>query len=325
MKSKAPALRPNSLPAAKKRLPLGRFLRFLRGRFVSTSTIFAPAKLNLFLAITGRRTDGFHDLVSVVAQLAIGDTLSLVAAEGWTMTSDSADVPVDETNLVLKAARAFATATGDGRGGCFHLEKRSPVGAGLGGGSSDAVAALRLLNARLAQPLGLERLTEIAASLGSDCPLFLHDGPVVMRGRGERVERLPERAVARLQGRRVLVFKPAFGISTPWAYGQLAAGAPGSYRPAADAEAVLAQWIEGEEPAERLLWNGMEPPVFRKFVAIPTLLDELRANFGLAPRLSGSGSACYALVEKGYNLAPVVEAIREAWGDSAFILDTYLR
>lgn len=294
-------------------------------RFVSTSSIFAPAKLNLFLAITGRRPDGFHELVSVVAQLALGDTLQLEPAEGWSMTCGSSDVPVDETNLVLKAARAFAAATGERRGGRFHLEKRTPVGAGLGGGSSDAVAALRLLNARRAQPLETRPLTELAASLGSDCPLFLADGPLVMRGRGERVELLPQRAARRLSGRRVLIFKPAFGISTPWAYGQLAAGAPASYRPAAEVEAALARWIEGEDPAETLLWNGMEEAVFRKFVAIPTLLDELRSAFGLAARLSGSGSACYVLVEKDYDVSPVMQAIRNAWGESAFLMDTYLR
>lgn len=292
---------------------------------MSTSSIFAPAKLNLFLAITGRRPDGFHDLVSVVTQLALGDTLQLEPAEDWSMTCGSSDVPGDETNLVLKAARAFAAATGEPQGGHFYLEKRTPVGAGLGGGSSDAVAALRLLNARRARPLGAKSLTELAASLGSDCPLFLVDGPVVMRGRGERVELLPHRAARRLSGRRVLIFKPAFGVSTPWAYGQLAAAAPASYRSAVEAEAALARWIEGEDPAETLLWNGMEAPVFRKFVAIPTLLDELRTAFGLEARLSGSGSACYVLVEKEYDVTPLMQAIRDAWGESAFLMDTYLR
>ncbi len=292
---------------------------------MSTSSIFAPAKLNLFLAITGRRPDGFHELVSVVAQLALGDTLRLEAADDWTLTCGSGDVPVDESNLVLKAARAFAAATGERGGGRFHLEKRTPVGAGLGGGSSDAVAALRLLNARRAEPLATRQLAELAASLGSDCPLFLADGPVVMRGRGERVELLAARAARRLSGRRALIFKPAFAISTPWAYGQLVAGAPASYRPTVEAEAALARWVEGDGPAEALLWNGMEEAVFRKFVAIPTLLDELRSAFGLEARLSGSGSACYVLVDKEYDLAPIVQAIRNAWGESAFLMDTYLR
>ena len=127
-----------------------------RQRGMSALTIFAPAKLNLFLAITGRRADGFHDLVSVVAPVDVGDTLRVtgVADGKFALSCDDAAVPVDETNLVLKAARAFGRATGWTGGARFGLEKRIPVGAGLGGGSSDAVAALRGLNALAGEPLG---------------------------------------------------------------------------------------------------------------------------------------------------------------------------
>jgi 4-diphosphocytidyl-2-C-methyl-D-erythritol kinase len=203
----------------------------------------------------------------------------------------------------------------------FALEKRIPMGAGLGGGSSDAVAALRALNILAGPDRALARpaLADLAATLGSDCPLFLADGPVIMRGRGERIEPLPESAARRLRGRRVLVFKPGFGIATPWAYGRLAATAPGSYLPAAAAEARLAAWLEAQEAAgEELLFNTMEAPAFAKFVALPTLLDQLRGEFGLQPRMSGSGSACFALLPENLDAAPVIGAVRRAWGASAF-------
>jgi 4-diphosphocytidyl-2-C-methyl-D-erythritol kinase len=295
---------------------------------MSALSIFAPAKLNLFLAITGRRADGFHDLVSVVATVDVGDTLRVTsAADGkFALSCDDAAVPVDETNLVLKAARAFAGATGWTGGASFGLEKRIPMGAGLGGGSSDAVAALRGLNALGGGPLGPGRLAEVAATLGSDCPLFLHGGPVVMRGRGERVEALPAGAAARLRGRRVLIFKPGFGIATPWAYGQMAAGAPESYVPAAEAEGRLAAWVErAEAPAEELLFNGMERVAFAKFVALPTLLEQLRGRFGVAARMSGSGSACFALLAEDAPGAAIREAIRAAWGASAFVIEARLQ
>ncbi len=298
-----------------------------RQRGMSALTIFAPAKLNLFLAITGRRADGFHDLVSVVAPVDVGDTLRVtgVADGKFALSCDDAAVPVDETNLVLKAARAFGRATGWTGGARFGLEKRIPVGAGLGGGSSDAVAALRGLNALAGEPLGPGRLAEVAATLGSDCPLFLPGGPVVMRGRGERVEALAAGAAARLRGRRVLIFKPGFGIATPWAYGQMAAGAPGSYVPAAEAEGRLAAWIErAEAPAEALLFNGMERVAFAKFVALPTLLEQLRGRFGVAARMSGSGSACFAVLAEDAPGAAIREAIRAAWGASAFVTEARL-
>ncbi len=299
----------------------------LVGGNVSAVEVFAPAKLNLFLAVTGRRPDGFHDLVSVAAPLTIGDTLRAEPAAEFALACDDPAVPTDGSNLVLKAAQAFAAATGWTGAARFELRKTIPMGAGLGGGSSDAVAALRALN-RLAGPayaLGPERLAAVAAQLGSDCPLFLADGPVAMRGRGERIEALPAAAAARLRGRRVLVFKPDFGIATPWAYGRLAAGAPGSYLPAEAAETRLAGWLANPAaPAEELLFNNMEPPAFAKFVALPVLLENLRRDFGLAPRMSGSGSACFALLGDDGAAAPIVAAVRAAWGPSAYAAEARL-
>ncbi len=289
---------------------------------VAPFSLFAPAKLNLFLAITGRRADGFHDLVSVVCQLDCGDTLRVEPqAAGYALACDDPAVPVDGSNLVLKAATAFAARTGWQGGAAFFLEKRTPMGAGLGGGSSDGVAALRGLD-RLTGGAHSSALPELAAGLGSDCPLFLQTAPVVMRGRGEHVERLADASATRLRGRRVLVFKPAFGIATPWAYAQLVRSAPAGYLPPAEAEARLADWLSRPDaPAEDLLFNNMEPPAFRKFLALPTLLDQLRADFGLHPRMSGSGSACFAFLGSAADAAPIIAAIRAAWGPSSWVIE----
>jgi 4-diphosphocytidyl-2-C-methyl-D-erythritol kinase len=308
-------------------------------------TVFSPAKINLFLAITGRRADGFHDLVSVVAPLAFGD--ELVAEDGdrrsetgdgrseseggeakgagrFTLACDAADVPLDETNLILKAAKLYAVTTGWDGGAHFRLTKRIPMGAGLGGGSSNAVAALRALNQLSGGRASEAQLEAMAAQLGSDCVLFLRDAPVVMRGRGERVENLSLGAAARVRGRRVLVFKPSFGIATSWAYGRMVARG-GDYLPAVDAEARLAAWIASGAPAEELLFNNMEPAAFEKFVALPVLLQKLRDEFGLAPRMSGSGSACFALLRDDQPAAPIVARIREAWGEPACVFEARLR
>lgn len=294
---------------------------------MSALSVFAPAKINLFLAITGRRADGFHDLVSVVAPVDFGDMLRVGEADGFSLACDDAALPVDESNLVLKAAAAFAEATGGKagsvRGARFFLEKRIPMGAGLGGGSSDAAAALRALNELAGTPLAPAALADVAARVGSDCALFLAGGPVVMRGRGERVEPLPGAVAARLRGRRVLIFKPAFGIATPWAYARLAAEAPASYLPAAEAEGRLAAWMSDERaPVEELLFNNMERAAFAKFIPLPTLLEELRVRFGLAARMSGSGSACFALLREETPVVGITAAIRAAWGPSAFVTET---
>lgn len=291
-------------------------------------TVFAPAKINLFLAITGRRTDGFHDLVSVVAPLQYGDDLTVTTDESgaYSLSCDNVDVPVDRTNLVLRAAELFASETGWKSGARFFLRKRVPMGAGLGGGSSDGAAALNALNELSGKRLVAERLIQLAAQLGSDCPLFLQGSACVMRGRGERLESLPQAAAARLQGRRVLVFKPSFGIATVWAYREMAAQAPSSYCPAAEAEAKLAKWLNDDSArAEDLLYNSMETVAFQKYLALPTLLAQLRSQFGVAAVMSGSGSACFALLPETAAAEPLIAAIREAWGDAAFCVETRLR
>ncbi|MBI2513772.1 MAG: 4-(cytidine 5'-diphospho)-2-C-methyl-D-erythritol kinase [Opitutae bacterium] len=294
-------------------------------------TVFSPAKINLFLAITGRRADGFHDLVSVVAPLEFGDELVAEVGERrtedagrFTLKCDAADVPVDETNLILKAAKLFARTTGWTGAAHFRLTKRIPMGAGLGGGSSNAVAALRALNQLSGGRASDAQLEAMAAQLGSDCVLFLRDAPAVMRGRGERVENLSAAAAARVRGRRVLVFKPSFGIATPWAYGRMVARG-GDYLPAAEAEARLAAWSAGGAPVEELLLNNMEPAAFEKYLALPVLLARLREEFGLAPHMSGSGSACFALLRDDQATAPIVERIRAAWGPPASAIETRLR
>lgn len=303
-------------------------------------TEFSPAKINLFLAVTGRRADGYHDLVSVAAPLDFGDELEAQSKEQgpafakasvggagsqFSLECDLAAVPRDGSNLILKAAQAFAAAAGRAGGVHFKLTKRIPLGAGLGGGSSNAVAALRVLNRLAGEPLAEAKLAGLAAGLGSDCSLFLKNAPVVMRGRGEQVEALPAAAAARLRGRRVLLFKPSFGISTPWAYDRMARGAPAHYLPAPAAEARLAGWLRGGAPAEELLFNNMEGVAFAKYGALPALLGKLRAEFGLAPRMSGSGSACFALLRDDLVAAPVVARIRECWGPTAFVREARLR
>jgi 4-diphosphocytidyl-2-C-methyl-D-erythritol kinase len=294
-------------------------------------SVFSPAKLNLFLAVTGRRADGFHDLVSLVAPLTYGDELEarlVPPADGarFSLTCDRPEVPADGTNLVLRAAEAFAVAA-NWRGAVhFKLTKRIPVGAGLGGGSSNAAAALRALNRLAGDRLDEAQLAGVAATLGSDCVLFLRQVPVVMRGRGERIEVLPEPALARLRGRRVLLFKPSFGIGTPWAYGRMIARGT-DYVAAGEAERRLAAWVGGGAPAEELLFNNMEPAAFEKYVALPLLVARLRRDFGAAVAMSGSGSACFALLkedEGGAAVTGMKQVIRDAWGDVTFVQDARL-
>jgi 4-diphosphocytidyl-2-C-methyl-D-erythritol kinase len=289
---------------------------------VDVLTLFCPAKINLFLAITGRRDDGFHHLVSVAAPLDWGDTLTIRRAEDgmFSLTCDDSEVPTGENNLVLKAARAFHEATEWSGGAHFHLQKIVPMGAGLGGGSSDAASALRGLNTLAGEPLSETGLAGIAAGVGSDCPLFLSNGPVVMRGRGEEISSFGPEVAARLGSSRLLLMKPAFGVNTAWAYGALMARAPGSYLVKAEAEAKLANWMHAPgAPLENLAYNNMEPAVWAKFLALPTLAEELRREFGLKLHMSGSGSACFVVMGPEADESAIRARVRASWGDGALV------
>lgn len=295
--------------------------------------VFAPAKINLFLAITGRRPDGFHSLVSLVSPLAWGDTLWVEESEATEsirhahdeMVCNDGTIPTDGTNLVLRAASSFRAATGWSTAVRFRLVKRTPHGAGLGGGSSDAVATLRALNLLAGRPMEETRLAALSAAIGSDCPLFFAGGPVIMRGRGEDVQPLLPEASLRLRGQRVLLFKPSFGIATAWSYARLAAEAPDSYLDAECAEAKLSAWFENPQASpEQLLFNSMEAPAFEKYLALPSLLGLLRSEFGVNPMMSGSGSACFCFLPEHMPAAPLETAIRDAWGPGAFVLETRL-
>ncbi|HUW55160.1 MAG TPA: 4-(cytidine 5'-diphospho)-2-C-methyl-D-erythritol kinase [Planctomycetota bacterium] len=150
--------------------------------------IQAPAKLNLFLEVLRKRPDGYHDIESVLQTISIYDELTLEPhGSEIRLVTDSADIPTGGDNLVVKAAELLRTHTGSASGATIRLEKRIPVSAGLGGGSSDAAATLVGLDRLWELKLPLEVLHDLAARLGSDVPFFLYGGTAICRGRGERV------------------------------------------------------------------------------------------------------------------------------------------
>ena len=286
-------------------------------------TIHSPAKVNLMLSVHGRRPDGFHELTSLMVALKFGDTLTVRirnANEDALRCSDPA-VPSGAENLVLRAASAFRERLERSVYFEFHLEKRIPMGAGLGGGSGNAVAALKGMNQLLGEPLNKETLHELAAKLGSDCPFFIDAKPAWICGRGERIEPLNASLCEQLQGVPLMLFKPNFAVNTAWAFQHLAANASENYRP----EPVDTKGLEDSIQAgvlDNLLYNSFETPVGKKYVALPTLLDQLR-NAGVACMMSGSGSSCFALPESR-SVAPkqIKEIVVDGWGEEVFWVET---
>ncbi len=265
------------------------------------------------LAVLGARPDGFHELLSLVAPTKFGDTLRAETSDGAdSLSCDMEGIPTDSSNLVLKAAELFREATGLETRFKFDLKKRVPAGAGLGGGSSNGACALMAANELCGNPLPPKSLEKIAAKMGSDCPLFLTQTPVVMRGRGEKVFALKGEARECIGRLRLLIFKPDFSISTAWAYSQMRAH-PEDYMRGDEAESALSEWLENPSVSGLPMINNMQTEAFKKFPALQAALDDVRARFRIPAMMSGSGSACFAVVN-GLEEAEIAELSRRIKG-----------
>ncbi|MCI0527315.1 MAG: 4-(cytidine 5'-diphospho)-2-C-methyl-D-erythritol kinase [Nitrospira sp.] len=178
--------------------------------------IKAPAKINLFLNILRKCPDGYHDLYSVFQMVGLYDELIFEEVpQGMTLVSTSGGLPVDDRNLVIRATRSLARATGIKSGVRVILKKKIPIGAGLGGGSSDAAATLMALNRLWRLGLSRDDLAKIGQDLGSDVPFFLHGPTAFVSGRGEKV--VP--CVLNID-RWLVIINPGFEVSTRWVYEQ---------------------------------------------------------------------------------------------------------
>jgi 4-diphosphocytidyl-2-C-methyl-D-erythritol kinase len=257
----------------------------------------SPCKVNLLLNILGKRPDGFHDLETLIHPVNLCDTLEFTrCGDGVVLTCSERSLPVDSGNLVHRAATEFLAAADIKEGVSIRLEKRIPMAAGLGGGSGNAATTLLGLNELFGRPLGLARLHELAARLGSDVPFFLQAHPAIATGRGETIE--PLGAFAALRGTAFLLIHPGFGIATAWAYREVArfpeslCGRPGRARALAGllTDASLAE-------AARRFYNSLEAPAFEKFPILQLYQEFLRTEGADASLMSGSGSTTFAVVK----------------------------
>ncbi len=285
--------------------------------------VFSPAKVNLFLGVTGKRSDGFHEIVSIVSKVGFGDMMRISVGgkrENDRLVCNMKALDCGPDNLIRKAADSFREAAHLDFGVCVELDKVIPVGAGLGGGSSNAATTLIALNDLCGHPLNESVLRKVATTLGSDVPLFLRKGPVMIRGRGEEVTELPVSLTERIAGRRILIFAPEYTISTKWAYARMAERRE-NYASADLVEAKLSGWSRKTSTWKEILYNSFEGVIFRKFPGLPTLVRELEREFDIPCLLSGSGSACFAILRSDSPVDLIYRGIQEGWGDEAFIVE----
>ncbi len=252
-------------------------------------TLSANAKINLGLRITGRRADGYHLIHTLFQEIDFGDEITLTDQFSGEITLEvtgpaAENVPTDEDNLCLRAARLFMKKTEIGRGVRVRLEKRIPAGAGLGGGSSDAAAVLKGLNELWQVNLSPAHLEAMAIELGADVPFFIHGGLQLGESTGEVLRPL-ERGLAFT----VVLVIPSFGVDTAWAYRQFVSRE--SFPPPPSFETLINQ--------DAIPWeafsNDFEEVVFPRYGQLAEIKATLMAQGAVHASLSGSGSAVYGL------------------------------
>ncbi|MCY3680034.1 MAG: 4-(cytidine 5'-diphospho)-2-C-methyl-D-erythritol kinase [Gemmatimonadetes bacterium] len=253
---------------------------------------YAYAKLNLGLKILGQRSDGFHDILSVFQTVDLCDRLVFEPAEEGQiiLSCDDADLPTGPENLVYKAVLAFRSYTGMDRGVAIAIEKRIPMAAGLGGGSSDAAAVLRVLNRVWDAGLSGDELREIGASIGSDVPFFVRQkGTAVVSGRGEHLRYVPWSADVAY----VLVC-PGFQVHTGWAFA--------NYKKTLTEHGEYDSFLNSVKNLpvsgffERIE-NDFLPLIVQSHPETRDILSRLTDAGAIVASMSGSGSTLYGVFE----------------------------
>jgi 4-diphosphocytidyl-2-C-methyl-D-erythritol kinase len=265
---------------------------------------FANAKINLGLFVTERRADGYHNLESIFLPVSLCDVVEAIRTDGDDIVFTTQGRSIDgdlETNLCVRAYRLLQR---DFKLGGLEatMLKNVPIGAGLGGGSSDGAHMLKLLNTIFNLELSTEQLHSYAAQLGSDCPFFIENKPCYVHGRGELLEPIE----LTLKGQHVVIIHPGIHVSTAEAYrGIVPKPAPFNLRQLS--ELPKEQW-------QQVITNDFEDSVFKQHTAISELIEQLLDAGAWYARMSGSGSAVYGFFDEQVELKNIPSDYFCSWG-----------
>ena len=270
----------------------------------------AYAKLNISLDVTERREDGYHDMLMVMQTVSLRDDVTVTLDEGDRVRARSnlRFIPGDERNLAVKAALCFLEETGHaGQGMLIEINKRIPVGAGMGGGSSDAAAVLRALNRLYGEPLDREQLRRLSERIGSDVPFCVWGGTALASGRGEKLEALPA-----MPDCCFVICKPEFSISTPELFKKLDEI---KLRCHPDTAGIVDAIGKGQlRQICRRMYNVFEDVDDRRMRTVSDIKSVLLDHGALGAVMTGTGSAVFGVFEQGSDVSVVCDKLRAEYG-----------
>jgi len=275
----------------------------------NTLHLESPAKVNLRLEILKRREDGYHELRTILQKISLHDTLHffLKKEKGVSITTDHPKLPVGKDNLVFRAAQSVLKVSGYKGGIHIEIEKRIPLGAGLGGGSSNAATALKGLNQLLKMDLSKRELMGMGLEIGADVPFFFLEGAAIGLGIGERLKKI------KLPILYFVLIYPNYEVSTRWAYENFVLTNQRIHF-------NLHKFLRTPEGISRILLNHLEEVVSEKYPQIDIMKKILFSAGALGTLMTGSGPTVFGLFPEGKSAAGAYEKIRKLVGRKGWVV-----
>ena len=284
-------------------------------------TVKAPAKINLFLRVVGRRPDGYHEIESFMQKVELADQLHIFAeGDKITLSCPGTDLPEDEGNLVFRAAQLFFKTTGIQPGVRIVLEKNIPVAAGLGGGSSDAAAALLGLNDLFAGQLTQDQLQKMAVNLGADVPFFVKPCSAAMAaGIGEQLQEMEP-----LTDIRILLVNPGFAVSTKWVYENLPLTTNSNPYILARGRKLPDDFFSNLLALSNEQGNDLEAVTIKRYPQIGEIKESMRQAGAATVLMSGSGPTVYGLFLSEKAAIDSLGIFDRKYGKNVFLTKPYI-
>jgi 4-diphosphocytidyl-2-C-methyl-D-erythritol kinase len=275
----------------------------------NTFHLESPAKVNLRLEILKRREDGYHELRTLLQKISLHDTLhfSLKKEKGVSINTDHPKLPIGKDNLVYKAAQSMLKVSDYKGGVCIEIEKRIPLGAGLGGGSSNAATALKALNQLLKMDLSKRELMGMGLEIGADVPFFFLEGAALGLGIGERLKK------KELPILWYLLIYPNFEVSTRWAYQNFVLTNQRIHF-------NLHKFLETPEGISRILLNHLEEVVSKKYPQIDVMKKILFSAGALGSLMTGSGPTVFGIFPEEKSATEAYERVKKLVGRKGWVV-----
>ena len=275
----------------------------------NTFHLESPAKVNLRLEILKRREDGYHELRTLLQKISLHDTLhfSLKKEKGVSINTDHPKLPIGKDNLVYKAAQSMLKVSDYKGGVCIEIEKRIPLGAGLGGGSSNAATTLKAMNQLLKMDLSKRELMEMGLEIGADVPFFFLEGAAIGLGIGERLKKI------KLPILYFVLIYPNYEVSTRWAYQNFVLTNQRIHF-------NLHKFLKTPEGISHILFNHLEEVVSRKYPQIDVMKKILLSAGALGSLMTGSGPTVFGIFPEEKSATEAYERVRKLVGRKGWVV-----